>query len=50
MDTLAEFLRRRPVKQMGSPCVGSNPTGVHFEQLCFFDSFGRVMPGWRAQG
>ena len=29
-DTLAEWLRRRPAKPMGSPCVGSNPTGVAF--------------------
>ena len=29
-DTLAEWLRRRPAKPMGSPCVGSNPTGVDF--------------------
>ena len=29
-DTLAERLRRRPAKPMGSPCVGSNPTGVAF--------------------
>ena len=28
IDTLAEWLRRRPAKPMGSPCVGSNPTGV----------------------
>ena len=28
MDTLAEQLRRRPAKPMGSPRVGSNPTGV----------------------
>ena len=28
LDTLAERLRRRPAKPMGSPCVGSNPTGV----------------------
>ena len=35
MDTLAEWLRRRPAKPMGSPCVGSNPTGVVFrDQLC----------------
>ena len=27
-DTLAERLRRRPAKLMGSPRVGSNPTGV----------------------
>ena len=30
LDTLAERLRRRPAKPMGSPCVGSNPTGVVF--------------------
>ena len=30
MDTLAEWLRRRPAKPMGSPRVGSNPTGVDF--------------------
>ena len=29
-DTLAEWLRRRPAKPMGSPRVGSNPTGVAF--------------------
>ena len=28
MDTLAERLRRRSAKPMGSPRVGSNPTGV----------------------
>ena len=28
MDTLAEWLRRRPAKPMGSPRVGANPTGV----------------------
>ena len=27
-DTLAERLRRRPAKPMGSPRAGSNPTGV----------------------
>ena len=27
-DTLAERLRRRPAKPMGSPRVGSDPTGV----------------------
>ena len=32
MDTLAERLRRRPAKPMGSPRVGSNPTGV--DLLC----------------
>ncbi len=30
MDTLAEWLRRRPAKPMGTPRVGSNPTGVAF--------------------
>ena len=29
-DTLAERLRRQPAKPMGSPRVGSNPTGVVF--------------------
>ena len=29
-DTLAEWLRRWPAKPMGSPRVGSNPTGVEF--------------------
>ena len=32
-DTLAEWLRRRPAKPMGSPRVGSNPTGVVFRIL-----------------
>ena len=32
-DTLAERLRRRPAKPMGSPRVGSNPTGVVFFQV-----------------
>ena len=38
-DTLAERLRRRPAKPMGSPRVGSNPTGVVFAQkaLCKSD-------------
>ena len=31
-DTLAERLRRRPAKPMGSPRVGSNPTGVDLLQ------------------
>ena len=31
-DTLAEWLRRRPAKPMGSPRVGSNPTGVDLWQ------------------
>ena len=33
-DTLAEWLRRRPAKPMGSPRVGSNPTGVVFPWTC----------------
>jgi hypothetical protein len=32
-DTLAERLRRRPAKPMGSPRVGSNPTGVVFPEV-----------------
>ena len=32
-DTLAEWLRRGPAKPMGSPRVGSNPTGVEFADL-----------------
>ena len=37
-DTLAEWLRRRPAKPMGSPRVASNPTGVglQLEALRFF--------------
>ena len=31
LDTLAERLRRRPAKPMGSPRVGSNATGVDME-------------------
>ena len=34
-DTLAERLRRRPAKPMGSPRVGSNPTGVVSADLRF---------------
>ena len=30
VDTLAEWLRRRPAKPVGSARVGSNPTGVGF--------------------
>ena len=29
-DTLAEWLRRRPAKPMGSPRAGSNPAGVAY--------------------
>ena len=32
-DTLAERLRRRPAKPMGSPGVGSNPTGVDLQHV-----------------
>ena len=32
-DTLAEWLRRRPAKPMGSPRVGSNPTDVDFHRV-----------------
>ena len=32
-DTLAERLRRRPAKPMGSARVGSNPTGVVFARF-----------------
>ena len=32
-DTLAERSRRRPAKPMGSPRVGSNPTGVAYENM-----------------
>ena len=35
-DTLAEWLRRRPAKPMGSPRVGSNPTGVDLFMRRFF--------------
>ena len=39
MDTLAERLRRRPAKPMGSPRVGSNPTGVVLIDVGAFPSF-----------
>ena len=35
MDALAEWLRRRPAKPMGSPRVGSNPTGVAAHRTAF---------------
>ena len=38
-DTLAERLRRRPAKPMGSPRVGSNPTGVVFGCNVFLTKF-----------
>ena len=34
-DTLAEWLRRRPAKPVGSARVGSNPTGVDY-WIAFF--------------
>ena len=37
MDTLAEWSRRRPAKPMGSPRVGSNPTGVDFKSASVSD-------------
>ena len=37
-DTLAEWLRRRPAKPMGSPRVGSNPTGVDLFEFVTLDS------------
>ena len=42
-DTLAERLRRRPAKPMGSPRVGSNPTGV-----VFVDQTYEMLP-WRCR-
>ena len=35
-DTLAEWLRRRPAKPMGSPRVGSNPIAVVYSRGLFF--------------
>ena len=46
MDTLAECLRRRPAKPMGSPRVGSNPTGVELMQLAYLDFGGRLAEPW----
>ena len=40
-DTLAEWLRRRPAKPMGSPRVGSNPTGVDLRACLFAGEGGR---------
>jgi hypothetical protein len=43
-DTLAERLRRRPAKPMGSARVGSNPTGVDFrESMSMCDSHYNTM-------
>ena len=33
VDTLAEWLRRRPAKPVGSARVGSNPTGVVYSSF-----------------
>ena len=45
-DTLAERLRRRPAQLMGSPHVGSHPTGVAVglgcSSLCIFLAFASV--------
>ena len=43
-DTLAERLRRRPAKPMGSPRVGSNPTGVvwQWRGKCWSDLSGHT--------
>ena len=34
MDTLAEWSKALAAKPLGSPRVGSNPTGVVFTRLC----------------
>ena len=42
-DTLAEWLRRRPAKPMGSPRVGSNPTGVGLHvRACRYLCVGKI--------
>ena len=50
-DTLAERLRRRPAKPMGSPRVGSNPTGVVccLRRCCCICArlWNRLGPAWR---
>ena len=45
-DTLAERLRRRPAKPMGSPRVGSNPTGVVFIFFAQLPCSRRLGFGW----
>ena len=37
VDTLAEWLRRRPAKPVGSAREGSNPSGVDFTRGSFCD-------------
>jgi hypothetical protein len=48
-DTLAEWLRRRPAKPMGSPRVGSNPTGVGL-QVAALRRFGSAKVGAQKRG
>jgi hypothetical protein len=48
-DTLAEQSRRRPAKPMGSPRVGSNPTGVVYENMIarpFLPIYVRACSSW----
>ena len=49
-DTLAEWLRRRPAKPMGSPRAGSNPAGVALEIRSSLSSVKRtrIVCKWRA--
>ena len=42
-DTLAERLRRRPAKPMGSARVGSNPTGVVFSRIDSWSAYVYVL-------
>ena len=44
-DTLAEWLRRRPAKRMGSPRVGSNPIGVELLYLVVYCGGLELMSG-----
>ena len=44
-DIVAEWLRRRPARPMGSPCVGSNPAGVVFAAPCQ-KSYPRLLSTW----
>ena len=45
-DTLAERLRRRPAKPMGSPRVGSNPTGVVLAGIHWAHTQQPFVPTW----
>ena len=49
-DTLAERLRRRPAKPMGSPRVGSSPTGVVFTHMRVWQGIPRMPPWPNGQG